>query len=310
MADRIYRFSQAEGGDRVRVKLVGLGSAGCNMLEGAQFPKVAVSSSPADLDRSSAQEKLLIGVDRLVALSQASHSVLKHVPSVAGHEVFESMNNADMVFLMCGLGGVSGSLGLKLFNSIAHIRGVVDVSLVASPFSAESIRRRNFAQKALREASEHSSLCVAFDNDKLSTLAPNLPMSRAFGLMNGIMLRPVIDMAAALSKADLPVMRQALADSRYGRFGLGLARGDDRVVRVVEEALSSPWFDFSLKDSKIAIAIYSASDPWDKEGEKIIAVLSERLGSGSILWGMYSDASLGERIRLSLVLCPQRSNPS
>ena len=239
-----FRFSGVSADQPLRVKIFGLGSAGCNIIEGVPFPTVAFSTSSADLARSHAERKLQIGPERLAGLSNTQHHVLKHLPSIAGHEVVDVLNNTDLVFLMCGLGGLSGSLGAKLFSSVAEAKGISDVVLATTPFSAESIRRRELAAKMMKELLTTTSMCIEFDNDKLSTLAPNLPISRAFSILNGIMLRPVIDVTSVMSRIDVGVLRQALGDSNYGRFGLGLGRGDERVQRAVDEAFGSPWFDY------------------------------------------------------------------
>lgn len=306
MANIKARFSQAPDSQRARVKLIGLGSAGCNMIQGSQLPTVAFSTSSSDLDRSHSDRKILMGQDRLIGLAQTSHSVLKHLPSVIGHDVVDVLNNTDLAFLMCGLGGVSGSLGLRLFSSIARSKGSLDIVLAATPFSVESVHRREFSAKILTEILGSSVLCIEFDNDKLSELAPNLPMSRAFTLMNGIMMRPVLDMCAVTSQTDLGVMRQVIGTSTYGRFGLGLARGDDRIEKVVAESLSSPWFDYDIAEATGAIAIYSSADTWENEISKIIAALEGRLVRANLVFGSYSDQTLGDRIRLSVVLCKAR----
>jgi len=302
----IVRFSQSPDRLPLRVKLIGIGSAGCNIIEGAPFPTVAFTTSSTDITRSHADRKFAIGQDRLIGLSDPSSSVLKQMPEIVGHEIPDLFNNTDLVFLMCGLGGLTGSLGSKLVSSVARAKGVTAIAHVVSPFSAESFRRREIASQALNELLGSTSLCVEFANDKLSSLGSNIQLSRAFGILNGIMLRPAMDISSIMSRQDIGAFRQVIGDATRARFGLGLARGDDRVHRAVQEALSSPWFDFDLKESTAAIAAYSASDPWDKEAEKILGSLKSVLPETAILWGQYSDQSLGERIRLSLILCRKR----
>ena len=306
MPNSRFRFSGAAEGQPLRVKLFGLGSAGCNMIEGVPFPTVAFSTSSADLARSHAERKLLLGPERLVGVSNTQTHVLKHLPSIAGHDVVDVFNNTDMAFLFCGLGGLSGSLGARLFSSVAEAKGTVDVILATTPFSAESIRRKELSAKIMKELLSMSALCVEFDNDKLSTLAPNLPISRAFSLLNGIMLRPVIDLTSVMSRVDVGVLKQALGDSNYGRFGLGLGRGDERVGHAVDEAFGSPWFDAPLSEIDAALAVYSSSDPWDKEHEKMLALLENKLPAARIISGSYKDDSLKDRIRLSLLLCSRK----
>ena len=297
------RFSQSSEDQRVRAKLFGIGSAGCNIVEGAQFPKVAFSTSSADLARSHADRKVLVGQDRLLGISDADSDMMRRLPSIVGHELLDVFNNTELAFIMCGLGGVTGSIGSRVLNSVAKSKGVAGIAVVAMPFSAESFQRREVAARALGGLLESSAMCVVFDNDKLSSLAPNLPMSRAFGLLNGIMIRPVMDICATMSRNDISVFREVVGGSTYARFGLGLARGDERVQRVVDESLSSPWFDYDLKEVTSAIAVFSSADPWEKEIDKVLSLLESRLPSVRILWGSYADPNLGERIRLSLLLC-------
>jgi cell division protein FtsZ len=273
------------------------------MIEGAKYPTHAFSTSAADLARSKADRKMLVGLDRLVGMAEAKHSILRQLPSIAGHEFVDVLNNTDLAFLFCGLGGMTGSMGAKLFSSIARGKDTPGMVLAATPFSAESSRRRELADKTLEELLETSTLCIEFENDMLSSLAPNLPITRAFSLMNGIMQRPVIDICSGTSRQDVLKLREVLDGARYGRFGLGLGRGDDRVARVVDEALSSPWFDFPIEDSAAAVAFYSAADPWDREAEDILSRVRERLPSGRIAWGVYADPGLKDRIRLSLTAC-------
>lgn len=273
------------------------------MIEGVPFPKVAVSTTDTDLDRTTADRRLLIGQDRLVAIYSSDKEVLKHVPAVAGHEILDVFNNTDVAFLMCGLGGASGSLSAKVLSYVAQAKNATDIVLAATPFSAESPRRRDFASRMLKELRESSTLCVDFGNDQLSTLAPHMPMSRAFKLMNGIMARPVLDLCAALPKLDVPRFRRAIGDASVGRFGLGIGRGDGRVERAVTEALSSPWFDFDISETACGIAVYSSSDPWEREMDGIVSAVGARVPSASIVFGSYADPTLGDRMRLSLVLC-------
>jgi len=106
-----------------------------------------------------------------------------------------------------------------------------------------------------------------------------------------------------LLKLDIGPLGRIIGDSSYGRFGLGMARGDERVERVVNEALSSPWFDYDLAETDAGIVIYSSSDPWDKEMESILGSLDSHLPRCRMICGSYADPALGERIRLSLILC-------
>ncbi len=297
------KFSTPTPDSSIRPKLFGVGSAGCNAIQGQSLPTVAFTTSEEDLARSSADRKFRISYDRLAGLSGPENAIMKLLPSIAGHELLDLFNNTDLAFLVSGLGGTTGSLGSRILSLVAKSRSVPAISIVTFPFSAESIRRREVAQSALGILMKNVDLCLVFDNDMLSSLSPNLQLSKAFAVMNGIMTRSARDLCYSMARQDVPGFIRTVEGCPYARFGLGLGRGDERVRRVAAESLSSPWFDFSLQETAAAIAIYSSSDPWEKEADAVVSQIEERLPSAKLLWGSYPDPSLGERIRLSLILC-------
>ncbi|UCE81301.1 MAG: hypothetical protein JSV94_02465 [Methanobacteriota archaeon] len=302
MAGDIEALSQPSGDGRIKAKVFGVGSAGCNMITCSEIPSVAVSTSKADIERSGASEHLLISQQRLVGLYHTDSAILSQSPSVVGSDIYSHFDGVDIAFLMTGLGGITGSLGTAVLGQLAKSRGTRSVALVASPFSAESERRREFATECLERICSYTDACVVFGNDALSDLVPSLPLSKAFTVMNGIMHRPMLDMTMVMGRQDAMRIRDMVGDGRFGRFGLGIGRGDDRVRRAVEEAFQSPWFDFDLCDIETAFVVYSAADPWDREQEDIVKQVRQRLGSKKIIHGSYGDLSLRDKIRVSVIL--------
>jgi cell division GTPase FtsZ len=306
MAENIRWFSEGPSVERARTTLFGLGSAGCSMVAGAPLPAVAVSTTASDLERSRASSRVLMDPAELVGLSQTDPDVLRQTPSVLPRSVRDAARGTDLACLMVGLGGTTGSLAARLFSFLVCSGSTFGLTLATTPFSAESDRRRDFASETLSALVASSDLVVEFDNDKLSTLAPNLALSRAFSLMNGIMIRPVLDLSSVMSRGDTSALREVVGGARCGRFGLGLGRGDERVERVVAEALGSPWFDFPIDEAEAAIAVYASSDPWEKEADSIAARLQGKLPDARIVVGSYADGTLGDKIRVSLLLCRPR----
>lgn len=302
MASKEIALDPLSNDGRARSKAFGIGSAGCSIISRSDVTRAAFSTSEADLERSGAAERLVITPQRLAGLYETDPSIIAQSPSVAGRELHELFKNTDVAYLFAGMGGVSGSLGTAVLGTLARSNGALPVALVTFPFSAESARRREFAAKCLRRVFDNTDLCIVFENDALSELAPRLPLSKAFAVLNGIMQRQMMDLAAILDRTGFRVLKESAGGARHGRFGLGLSRGDDRIDRVVEEAFSSPWFDFDVRESSAAVAVYSAADPWEREEMRIVENLQQRLVDTAIIHGSYQDSGLGERIRLSLLL--------
>ena len=306
MASDMVDLGALAGGDPLQMRSYGIGSAGCNMIAVSPLPSVAFSTSAADLERSRASRRLLVTQERLVGLYNTDSKVVAQMPSVVGDDILALFGDTDAAYLMSGLGGVAGSLGTSVLGRAAKAKRVPVISAVAQPFSAESERRRSFALKCERQIASDVDVNIAFGNDALSTLAPNLPLSRAFNLLNGIMHRPAMEIAKVAGKSGVRKLVEVLGHGAHGRFGLGMARGDDRVAKVVQEALESPWFDHPIASTETAFAVYSAADPWDREFSKILESLQKAMPNAKIAYGSYDDAALGESIRLSLVVCAPR----
>jgi cell division protein FtsZ len=303
MAGDVVNLDALAKGDDLRLRTYGVGSAGCNMVAASRFPSVAFSTSSADAERSGSERRLVVTTERLTGLYQTDSKITAQMPSVLGNDLLGLFGETDAAYLMSGLGGVAGSVGAVVLGQAARSRCPLTVSAVAMPFSAESERRRSFALKCSRRIMSSVDLCLVFTNDALSSLAPHMPLSKALDVLNGIMLRPAIEMSNVLGRANAGAFAEAIGSSSHGSFGLGMARGDDRVSKVIEEALASPWFDFAVADAEAAVAIYSAADPWDKELAGILEGLRVAIPSARIATASYMDAGLRDRIRLSLTLC-------
>lgn len=303
MVDDFVRLDSIAKGDALRLRTYGVGSAGCNMISASRFPSVAFSTSSADAGRTNSDRTLVLTTERLVGLYQTDPKLVAQMPSVLGADILALFNDTDVAVLFAGLGGVTGSAGTCVLGEAAASKCPFTVSAVALPFSAESERRRSFALKCCRRIMSSVDLSLVFTNDALSDLAPRLPLSKAFSLLNGIMQRPAMEIASVLGTSSVRALKETVGANAHGRFGLGMSRGDDRSVKVVEEALSSPWFDFPKEKAGAAIAIYSAADPWDKEFAGIMDSLRASIPDARIVCGSYSDPGLQDRIRLSLVLC-------
>ena len=308
MAGNLTNIDSTARGDPLSLRTYGIGSAGCNMVARSRFPSTAVSTSSADVVRTQADRKLVMTTERLVGLYQTDPKLVSQMPSVLGDDVLSLFDDTDAAFLMSGLGGVTGSVGTCVMGAAAKAKCPLTISAATLPFSAESERRRNFAMKCSQRIMSSVDLSLVFTNDALSSLAPHLPLSKAFDVLNGIMQRPAMEIASVLGTVSVNAFRRAVGSNAHGRFGLGVARGDDRVAKVVEEALSSPWFDFPVAESRAAIVIYSAADPWDKEFVKILDSLRVVVPDAEIVCGSYGDPTLQDRIRLSLVLCTERAD--
>jgi cell division GTPase FtsZ len=70
----------------------------------------------------------------------------------------------------------------------------------------------------------------------------------------------------------------------------------------VDEAFTSPWFDFDVSTARTALVIATAADMEDVQLQKIVQDVSLRLPSTRIRYAGRVDPAMGERMKLVLLL--------
>ena len=165
-------------------KIVGIGGAGCNMLVGLAS---SVNSESSDLTVGYICVDL--GSETLPRVDASTGAMLDYSPirflSLAEFGAGGSVNaaraaalrkrdelkdlvaGANLVFLVAGLGGGTGSGVTPIMAKLAREAGALTVATVITPFAFEGQRRRT-AGTALGYLKRDADLVVEFSNEELA----------------------------------------------------------------------------------------------------------------------------------------------
>jgi len=293
-------FGMRDGLRPLRFKLFGVGGAGCNVVSSSSFPSVAIGSSKKEVDRCANSQKIVLSHEILEGLASTDISVL--TPNMMPKEVIDALIDTDIAVLIAGLGGETGSNGIRFLASAAKMISKPSITVVSLPFSVESLSRREIAADALSDLKKRSDLVISFANDKLRKLVPNLPMDKVFRVMNAIMERPITDLSRVMIQPDVQMMRQIASGSDEFRLGVGLGRGINRDLAAIKEAFDSPWFDFDPISVQSAFLVVSSYPVDFKEVDATIRAVHSRISNAKLMFGSYEDPSLGDKLRVTLLL--------
>jgi cell division protein FtsZ len=293
-------FGLKPGQAPLRFELFGCGGAGCNLIAGSSLPSVAVGTDPADLERCTRSKKMPIAANELVGFADADPSVLTLDMLPIG--IKDNLPESDVTVLIAGLGGFAGSNGVRLLASVSKLVSKLTIAVVSLPFSVESISRREVATKTLAGLKGRIDMAITFENDKLTSLVPKMPMDKAFKLMNAIMERPIVDLSKVMADPDVQMVKQLTQRSSCYKLGVGLGRGAMRDVAATKEALSSPWFDFEKEDVTSAFLIISSYPIDQPEVNGIVRDVQNALPNARLMFGDYEDPALGDKIRVTLLI--------
>ncbi len=317
MIDLTNRRSGGEATSSIRI--VGVGGAGVNLLNRmvrdgwSAAHLLAVHCDAEALEACGAGGKVQLGPTATRGLATGGDPQLG---AEAAREVLSELRDGvegnDVLFLLAGLGGGTGSGAAPVIAQLAREAGQFLIAVVTLPFSFEGERRNAQALEALEELRRQVDLVLCFENDRMGEgSAANAPVQEAFGNADGTMAQSVQALIALLTQRGLlhlgyDDLRAALSRARARcLFGYGEASGPNRTHEAVVRALRNPLMEKGqlLKECrKVLVSLSGGTDLTLNEVQLIMEELNRHIGPATqLLLGLHVDPTLSERLVLTLL---------
>ncbi len=304
-----------------RVFVIGTGGSGTNTLDRLfelnvkDINLVAMNTDVKHLLRMRAHRKLLLGKNITKGHGAGSNPQLGEAAAKeSAEEIKKMLEGVSMAFITCGLGGGTGTGSAAIIAEQAKAGGALVVSIVTLPFSSEGKVRLENALLGLERLKRHSDTVIVIKNDKLLTLAPNLPLNTAFRVCDEVLAGSVKGIAELVTKAglvnvDFADLKTILTQGGFAVIGIGEssmdAKVEDRATIAVETALNSPLLDADLTGANRAlINVIGGEDMTLREAELIVAETAKKIHPNAhIIWGARIDPDSSKSgIRTMIVL--------
>ena len=159
---------------QTRIKVIGVGGAGGNavkrMIEDGltDIEFYAVNTDQQALDKHPAATPVQIGANTTQGLGCGANP---EIGKRAAEEDRETLNaivaDADIVFVIAGMGGGTGAGASPLIASLAQAQGALAVGVVTCPFNFEGQRRAEQAKRSLQKIQENADSVVVVSNQQL-----------------------------------------------------------------------------------------------------------------------------------------------
>ena len=292
-----------------KIKVVGVGGSGCNAV--ARMMKcgipgvdlIAVNTDDQDLNKARAHFKIRIGKKLTQGLGTGMNpEVGKKAAEEQIEEIKEILNNSDMVFIACGLGGGTGSGAAPVIAEVAKNSGALTVAVVTKPFSFEGISRQKIAEVGLKQLKERVDSLISISNDKLlAVLDPGTAIGSAFWICDEILREAVFGisdliMRPGIINVDFAAIKAIMKNSGSALFGVGRAKGEKRAELAVKSALNSPLLGVSPKGAKgVLFNVAGGKDVSLSEVEEIGKIISQETNpAAKVIFGAIGDENLKE----------------
>jgi cell division protein FtsZ len=256
-------FDELRAG-KANIKVVGCGGCGGNAvtwlfnkgINGATI--YAANTDALHLSVTKADEKLLIGKELTRGLGAGGMPQKgREAAKEALVDIKKAVSGADMVFVVAGLGGGTGTGAVPVVAQLAKETGAVVIGVVTMPFESEKARIDK-AEFGLQELRDVTDTCIVLDNNRLVDIAGQLPIEQAFAVANEListMIKGIVETITlpSLINLDYADVSSIMKNGGVAVIGIGESDAQDRVNEAVKQALTHPLLDVDYKGATGAL---------------------------------------------------------
>lgn len=299
-----------------QIKVVGVGGGGCNAVDrmiatgvkGVEY--IAMNTDVRALSKCQAPVRLQLGPMTTGGKgSGGKPEVGRASAEESVEEIAELLQGADMVFVVAGMGGGSGTGASPLVAQAARSVGALTVGNVTLPFSWEGKHRSTLASEGTEALREHVDALIVIPNDRLLAIVEEeIPLLKAFVLADEMLRQGVegivgiIDYTADIN-VDFNDVRETIKGAGSALLSIGVGRGPERARDAAEQAVYSRLLDRDIRGAKsvlfevrgdASMSLYELQAAAD-----IISDLAD--ADASIIWGGGVDDRLEDEMQIRLI---------
>lgn len=317
MNDDLINFELPAGRSSI-IKVIGVGGGGGNAVNhmfhrGIKDVDFVVCNTDAlALKNSPVTVKIQLGETLTEGRGAGNKpAVGKQAALEALEDITEVLsNNTKMVFVTAGMGGGTGTGAAPVIARAAKEMGILTVAIVTIPFRFEGQLRINQAIEGITELQKYVDSLLVISNDKLREMYGDLKLSQAFARADDVLATAAKGIAEIITvhgyiNVDFADVETVMKNSGVALLGSASAAGENRAIKAIESALSSPLLNNNdITGAKsILLNITSGSDEisMDEIGEITDYVNQAADKHALIIWGTGTEETLGDAISVTII---------
>ena len=311
---RIQYHEEAVRG--ARIKVIGVGGGGGNAVNrmiqshmaGVEF--IAANTDVQALKSSQAPVKLQLGVRLTSGLGAGSNPDLGHRAALEDSEkIIESLEGADMVFIIAGLGGGTGTGAAPVIASLASEMGILTVAAVTRPFAFEGKRRQLQAERGLQELLECVDTLIVIPNEKLLEVAKDAGFFESFRIADDVLRQGVQGISDIITipgiiNRDFADVKNTMAGMGQAVMGTAVRSGANRAVEAAQAAMASPFLETGSMDGARGILINitgSSSLKLSEVNDASLLIQAAAHEDANIIFGTVQDEKMGDEVKITVI---------
>lgn len=300
-----------------RIRVVGVGGAGGHALntmierklQGVEF--VALNTDLQDLGANLAPARIQLGEKSTRGLGTGGNIELGREAALeAADAIRRALQGADMVFIVAGMGGGTGTGASPVVAQIARELGALTVALVTKPFLFEAKGRFKRAEEGIRALQEAVDTLMVVSNEKLATVVDKGTfVLDAFRQVDEVLYQAVRAIADLITvhgfiNLDFADVRAVMSEKGLALMGCASASGEDRAIRAAQAAMNSPFLEGVAIQNARGVLINLTGSATMTFGEVYAAaslIRQQVHDDANVIFGAVIDETMDDEIRVTVV---------
>lgn len=297
-----------ESDSSARIIVIGVGGAGNNAvnrmidenISGVEF--IGINTDSQALQFCKAPTAIQIGEKLTKGLGAGAQPEIGEKAAEENvEELTEAIKGADMVFVTCGMGGGTGTGAAPVVAKISKQMGILTVGVVTKPFRFEARTRMTNAESGIEKLKENVDTLIVIPNDKLLQIVDRrTTMPDALKKADEVLQQAVQGITdlinvPGLINLDFADVKTVMSDKGIAHIGIGHAKGDDKALEAVKQAVASPLLETTIEGASHVI-INISGDISLMDANDAASYVQELAGDdANIIFGaMYDDTYTDE----------------
>lgn len=299
------------------IKVMGIGGGGGNAINSmvglknvTQAEFIAANTDSQALLMSKADSRIQIGEELTKGLGAGSDPTIgENAAEESKEKICELLKGTDLLFIAAGMGGGTGTGAAPVVARIARELGILTVAVVTKPFMFEGKIRNENANRGIANLRKYVDTLVIIPNDKLlQFLPPQTSVLDAYKVADDMLKQGIIGIVdlietTSIINLDFADVKTVMKDQGLAHMGIGRAKGDNRVIEAVRQAVSSPLLETTIEGAKSIILNVAGGK------DLTLAEVSEAAGlvqgiidpNANIIFGQTNDDSMAEEIKITVI---------
>ena len=294
------------GGNNTVTRLANMGITGAKT--------VAVNTDMKHLAVSKADQRILIGKELTRGLGAGGYpDIGRRAAEESEKEIKKAIQGADMLYVVGGLGGGTGTGSLPVIAKYGKEMGAIVIGTTTMPFKIEGTRMRK-AEDGLNQLRQVCDTSIVIENDKLLRFAGDLPIEQAFQIADNLiatMLKGVTETIAtpSLVNLDYADVRAIMHSGGVAAVGFGESNTKNRAEDAAIKALTNPLLEVDYTGGSGALLHITGGkdlklDEVNLVGEYVSSQLDD---DAQVIWGTRIDPAFTGKIRIITIITGVKS---